>query len=907
MSNPIDALTDISASETWQPIAVAVALTAIQVFILLVCFELARRNPKFASVYDRRRLKYPKRTPPPLRRRWYPTWWNIKVADEAYNSVSRKEDAEIQEKERTKLQQGKNEHDEEILSKAEEYCRKSVPFFRDLDDEEDEEMNLGGVNGGGESATQTTSLGDSTTVGPLKAEMGIDVSQELSIKDSFKSVGDFDDGDVGNSCSSDEEIWDAPSQDFVSKLPPCLKPTPTKKRATDNHKGELPVKELSMPSGTFDLEDSSSSIPATPLTPRPLSKRRRSQSLSAISEKEQELEYRRQPEQSLIQNREKQKSLSEHGEPLALSIPLIVGASELRRVRFDEVYATNETVHLRKMANRMDSNITVGSRESQRLAKLRFEEESVQENWDKEAVRKASKFVKQRVLMMRDRNGNEENEPPQASIEEQQKKFISRQVMRRPLSREDQELLRIVGLDAFMILRFLRFATDVFFWPFLLTTVTLIPLYMTADNGIVGFYATTVVALIGGSQGKYWLFVGFGYVHFCYILRRLWIEWELFIPLRHDFLEHGDFEKEKYKEQYRMTCLVEFIPASHRHDKNLFHFFDTLFPSQVKRAEVLLNTEFLRRLIRARLDHIVGYENVFAKMVHERAEFLRNMETYEKYGPAKSCCRGVMKKPSEPKEPKMVVIHRVSRTDMHNVFLNPQTKKVSDPRTWFSREWHYRYVARLFALITSHFDTPTLFTHSRNIQMLNNAIDDEYIRLAQAQRRPIRKRKEGRLAKWLGIKYITGSDVTHNLHSSTGFVEFTSIEAKQAAVQCNLTGVSDLMKVSPVPEIKDIVWENCHVSRALIQARKAWADIALIGCLIGWSFLVTVIRSYTGFTDWVQWEALKSPAVAAFMEVYLPAFIVEGLVRGIPFILKFVCKWIRFKSASDQDTYILLW
>lgn len=186
-------------------------------------------------------------------------------------------------------------------------------------------------------------------------------------------------------------------------------------------------------------------------------------------------------------------------------------------------------------------------------------------------------------------------------------------------------------------------------------------------------------------------------------------------------------------------------------------------------------------------------------------------------------------------------------------------------------------------------------------------IDDEYIRLAQEQRRPQPKRKENRLEKWLGIKYITGSDTTRNLHSSTGFVEFSSIEAKQAAVQCNLTGVNNLMSVSAVPEVKDIEWENAHVSRALIDTRKAWADALLVGGLIGWSFLVTLIRSYTGFADWLKWEALHSPTVAAFMEVYLPALIVEGLVRGIPFILNFICQFIRFKSASEKDTYILLW
>lgn len=47
--------------------------------------------------------------------------------------------------------------------------------------------------------------------------------------------------------------------------------------------------------------------------------------------------------------------------------------------------------------------------------------------------------------------------------------------------------------------------------------------------------------------------------------------------------------------------------------------------------------------------------------------------------------------------------------------------------------------------------------------------------------------------------------------------------------------------------------------------------------------------------------------MAAFMEVYLPAFVVEGIVRGIPYVLNFVSQWVRFKSASEQDDFILLW
>jgi len=55
----------------------------------------------------------------------------------------------------------------------------------------------------------------------------------------------------------------------------------------------------------------------------------------------------------------------------------------------------------------------------------------------------------------------------------------------RPLSQSDLELLRCIGLDTFVMIRFLRFCFDVTFYPFLLASMVLIPTYYTNNhNGI---------------------------------------------------------------------------------------------------------------------------------------------------------------------------------------------------------------------------------------------------------------------------------------------------------------------------------------------------------------------------------------------------------------------------------------
>jgi len=189
------------------------------------------------------------------------------------------------------------------------------------------------------------------------------------------------------------------------------------------------------------------------------------------------------------------------------------------------------------------------------------------------------------------------------------------------------------------------------------------------------------------------------------------------------------------------------------------------------------------------------------------------------------------------------------------------------------------------------------------IQELNKSIEDEFFRLAQRKGKSITKPSESILWKWLGIKYLTGSG-PGNLHSSTAFVEFATLAAKQEAIQCNITGTNDCMVVSPVPEVRDILWENMNVSRRLIAVRKSWANLVCTGGLLLWSFLVSIIRGYDKISTWFKWN---DPAFVVLMDTYVPALLVEGLVRIIPFFLRGVCIWIRFKSASEIDHYVLRW
>lgn len=231
-------------------------------------------------------------------------------------------------------------------------------------------------------------------------------------------------------------------------------------------------------------------------------------------------------------------------------------------------------------------------------------------------------------------------------------------LQKRPLSASDKELLRCIGLDTFVLIRFLRLFFNITFFGFLGASFILFPTYILNkpyydEDQVQGYFMLTINRLDHETSKNYlWVCFVFALFYLVFILHLLWIEWETFLPLRFDFLANGDVENENedgvksfksrvvlppqddvqlHLEQYRNSCIVEFIPDSHRRDTELFQFFDAVFPGQVKRTEVLLNTNELASLIKKRQSLIEKYERMYAQFSYENKKHrLMNQDPFKK-------------------------------------------------------------------------------------------------------------------------------------------------------------------------------------------------------------------------------------------------------------------------------------
>ena len=99
-------------------------------------------------------------------------------------------------------------------------------------------------------------------------------------------------------------------------------------------------------------------------------------------------------------------------------------------------------------------------------------------------------------------------------------------------------------------------------------------------------------------------------------------------------------------EQFRNSCIVEFVPESHRRDQELFQFFDAVFPNQVKRAEILLNAGALSEMIKKRQGFIERYEKTYARYHHAKQVYALRENENQPTKPHLLTCR--RKKPEEP-------------------------------------------------------------------------------------------------------------------------------------------------------------------------------------------------------------------------------------------------------------------
>ena len=431
---------------------------------------------------------------------------------------------------------------------------------------------------------------------------------------------------------------------------------------------------------------------------------------------------------------------------------------------------------------------------------------------------------------------------------------------RSALAVSQEETLRQVGLDSYMFLRLLRLGARLTAVGTMLSWI-LIPVYATGEarGKATQQFNQLTLARVDANSDRLWATVAAWWIFVAFLLHELWTEWKLFAKNRSAFLATGDVDM---PQQYRYSIRVEKIPPKLQNDAALTEYMERLFPGQVAQAVVYRGTGDMQKLMDERQKNILALESAVAFTKAKPTKERPMIKVEKKLG---GCCGG----------------RKVDAIEHYKSEIARLNTEIDEKRA-----------AILVAVDNDDDDV---------------ALDKKAAAVACDTSQEI------------PLQTVTTNESSQEddkaepfKMSSTAFVTFSSLRAKQAAVQCELTGNPDSMNVFPAADPKGILWNNVTVPLAQqqilqIQAAAFWC----VGILF-WAVPVSFVTSIANLNSILQAFGLKAADPTAFwyglVSGLLPVIALAILMAVLYMsITAAATSFVRFKSNSEVDAYAMYW
>jgi len=497
----------------------------------------------------------------------------------------------------------------------------------------------------------------------------------------------------------------------------------------------------------------------------------------------------------------------------------------------------------------------------------------------------------------------------------------------------EEELLRCVGLDSYMFIRFLRLGFRVSLVGSILGCLILIPIYATVRS-LVGFRVMSLSLLIdtphtflpkGEATGqetqefnsitlahveqgspRLWAAAVCWSVFIMFCLSEIDTEWLLYKPKRFDFLAKGDVDTER---DYRYAVVVENIPEPLRSNHALRKYFQELFPGKVRQVNVLLHAEQLEKLVAERQAAIEACEKAVA-FTHAKSN---KPAPQVKVGGDKFGVGGTK-------------VDAIAHFEDEITRLDGEIDKERAALCAFADSAHLQESthasnlgSKLFSgLIKSNTEETAVDTavtvgdeeksDEKVVKKDGNAnIKDDLLDIPRNESDEV-----GLLSDTDATDKPSDDTPLEGQTSSTGFVTFTSLRAKQAAIQCEISGKADDVDVAPAPIPTSMLWKNALTP---LTTQRYVSMLATAVWLVGVLFWAVPVAFVTGIAN------LNSILQSFGISPLDPNTFYYGLISGILPVVALqllmlvvylsigACATfgIRFKSIPEVDAYTFFW
>ncbi len=143
----------------------------------------------------------------------------------------------------------------------------------------------------------------------------------------------------------------------------------------------------------------------------------------------------------------------------------------------------------------------------------------------------------------------------------------------------EDDLLRMVGMDAYMMIRYLNICCRVSMFMSFFGVIIMVPVYATAPGTFIAWNKYTLANVPNNAEAIHlWVPVVFSYLfaaYYCFLFRR---EYRNFMRKRLQYLVQGDPDTPP---QTYYTVMLERLPLSLQSSSQLLAFFQKLFPGEL--------------------------------------------------------------------------------------------------------------------------------------------------------------------------------------------------------------------------------------------------------------------------------------------------------------------------------------
>jgi hypothetical protein len=142
----------------------------------------------------------------------------------------------------------------------------------------------------------------------------------------------------------------------------------------------------------------------------------------------------------------------------------------------------------------------------------------------------------------------------------------------------DERFLAMVGLDGYMLMRYITICCRLGFFFTFWGVLVLIPIYHCAPGRLIGWDSYTLANIPDNpSANELWAPAVFCYLFSAFFCQMMYQEYKNFIEKRVQYLEKGDQDTPP---QTYFTVMVEKVPTNLKSSPVMFEFFDKLFPGE---------------------------------------------------------------------------------------------------------------------------------------------------------------------------------------------------------------------------------------------------------------------------------------------------------------------------------------